>query len=74
MNQKEHLTISGLHKILSLRARGGRGLWGLSPPRPLPSLNLGLSPALKTVFPDIIPAIRPKRSDEILLNSILDPN
>lgn len=37
-------------------------------------MNLGLSLVLKTAFPDIIPAIRPKRSDEILLNSIIDPN
>jgi hypothetical protein len=58
MDQKEHLTLSGLHKIISLRA----------------SMNLGLSPILKTAFPDIIPAIRPKRSDEFLLNSTLDPN
>lgn len=58
INKKEHLTISGLHKIISLKA----------------SMNLGLSAYLKTAFPDIIPAIRPKRSDEILLNSNIDPN
>nr|QVV23912.1 hypothetical protein [Trichoderma cornu-damae] len=58
MNQKEHLTLSGLQKIIALRA----------------SMNFGLSSELKTAFPDIIPAIRPKRSDEILLNSTLDPN
>ena len=58
INQKEHLTLSGLHKIVSLRA----------------SLNAGLSTLLKTAFPDVIPAIRPQRSDEILLNSKINPN
>uniref|UniRef100_UPI0030DF66BF hypothetical protein n=1 Tax=Dematophora necatrix TaxID=2751867 RepID=UPI0030DF66BF len=68
INQKEHLTLSGLHKIVSLRA----------------SLNAGLSSLLKTAFPpsgiffnkkiDVIPAIRPSRSDVILLNSKIDPN
>lgn len=57
VNQKEHLTISGLHKIISLKA----------------SMNLGLSKFLKTAFPDITPAIRPKRTDEELLNSNIDP-
>jgi hypothetical protein len=57
VNQKEHLTISGLHKIISLKA----------------SMNLGLSKLLKTAFPDITPAIRPKRTDEELLNSNIDP-
>ncbi len=64
INQKEHLTLSGLHKIVSLRA----------------SLNAGLSPLLKTAFPDVIPAIRPLRSvaggSEILLKlrTKIDPN
>lgn len=58
INQKEHLTLSGLHEIISLKA----------------SMNLGLSTFLKTAFPDITPAIRPKRSDEELLNSNIDPN
>jgi hypothetical protein len=58
INQKEHLTLSGLHEIISLKA----------------SMNLGLSTLLKTAFPDITPAIRPKRSDEELLNSNIDPN
>jgi hypothetical protein len=58
VNQKEHLTITGLHKIISLKA----------------SMNLGLPESLKTAFPDITPAIRPKRSDEDLLNSNIDPN
>lgn len=58
MNQKEHLTILGLHKIISLKA----------------SMNLGLPDSLKTAFSEITPAIRPKRSDEELLNSIIDPH
>jgi hypothetical protein len=58
MNQKEHLTLFGLHKVISLRA----------------SMNLGLSVSLVTAFPDVIPAIRPKRSDDILLNSKIDPD
>lgn len=57
VNQKEHLTISGLHKIISLKA----------------SMNLGLPESLKTAFPDITPAVRPIRSDEELLNSNIDP-
>ncbi len=57
VNQKEHLTISGLHKIISLKA----------------SMNLGLPKLLNTAFPYIIPAIRPKRSDDELLNSKIDP-
>lgn len=42
MQRKEHLTQKGLLSILNLRA----------------SLNLGLSPALKTAFPNIIPVTR----------------
>lgn len=62
VNKKEHLTITGLHKIISLKA----------------SMNLGLPKPLKTAFPaaaaaDITPAIRPKRFDEDLLNSNIDP-
>jgi len=57
INKKEHLTLSGLHEIISLKA----------------SINLGLSTFLKTTFPDIIPIIKPKRSDEELLNSNIDP-
>lgn len=57
INQKEHLTISGLHEIISLKA----------------SMNRGLPTSLKTVFPYITPAIKPKRSDEGLLNSNIDP-
>ena len=55
--KKKHLTLSGLHEIISLKA----------------SMNLGLSTLLKDAFPDITPAIRPKRSDDELLNSIVDP-
>jgi len=57
MNKKEHLTFSGLQKIISLKA----------------SINLGLPTILKIAFPDITPAIRPKRTEEELLNSKLDP-
>lgn len=57
MKKKEHLTLSGLHEIISLKA----------------SMNLGLSTTLKTAFPEIIPALRPKRKDEELLNSKIDP-
>lgn len=44
MQRKEHITQEGLLTILSLRA----------------CLNLGLSEALKTAFPNIIPVLRPK--------------
>jgi len=57
INQKEHLSLSGFHKIISLRA----------------SMNNGLSRTIKTAFPENTPAIRPKRSDEDLLNSNIDP-
>lgn len=60
MNKKEHLTISGLHQIVSIKASMN---------------NLRLSPLLKTAFPNIIPAIRPERSNivEHLLKSKIDP-
>nr|YP_009741025.1 LAGLIDADG endonuclease [Fusarium pseudograminearum]YP_010390907.1 LAGLIDADG endonuclease [Fusarium louisianense]YP_010391118.1 LAGLIDADG endonuclease [Fusarium ussurianum]YP_010391175.1 LAGLIDADG endonuclease [Fusarium vorosii]AYN73101.1 LAGLIDADG endonuclease [Fusarium graminearum]QID42285.1 LAGLIDADG endonuclease [Fusarium culmorum]UPX01858.1 LAGLIDADG endonuclease [Fusarium gerlachii]DAC73461.1 TPA_asm: LAGLIDADG endonuclease [Fusarium graminearum CS3005]QID41609.1 LAGLIDADG endonucle len=57
IHKKEHLTITGWHKIISLRA----------------SMNKGLSTFMKTTFPDIIPATRPSRSDEELINSKIDP-
>lgn len=57
VKQKKHLTLSGLHEIISLKA----------------SMNLGLSTSLKNAFPEITPAIRPKRSDDELLKSIMDP-
>ena len=40
---KQHLTLSGLHKIVGLKA----------------SMNLGLSDHLKTAFPNVIPKVRP---------------
>jgi len=43
INNKEHLTLEGLHKILALKG----------------SLNLGLSEELKKNFPDIIKIERP---------------
>ena len=36
-------------------------------------MNLGLPALLKTAFPYITPAIRPKRFDQYILNSKLDP-
>ena len=57
INQKEHLTFSGLHKIISLKA----------------SMNLGLPTELKSAFPYIAPVIRPKRSDEESLKSKINP-
>lgn len=43
VSRKEHLTLSGLHKIVAIKA----------------SLNNGLSPELKAAFPNIIPVPRP---------------
>ena len=43
MERREHLTLEGLHKIISIRA----------------SMNNGLSPKLKLAFPDIVPVVRP---------------
>ena len=57
ISQKKHLTLSGLDEIISLKA----------------SMNLGLSALLKTAFPYNIPVIRPKRTDEVLLNSNINP-
>jgi len=39
MNRKEHLTIEGLHEIVTIKA----------------SINLGLSVELKAAFPGIVP-------------------
>lgn len=58
VNKKEHFTLSGLHEIISIKA----------------SMNLGLSADMKTYFPNITPVIRPKRTDEELLNSNIDPH
>jgi hypothetical protein len=60
MNKKGHLALLGLQKIISLKA----------------SMNLGLPALLKTAFPYITPAIRPKRSlrsIQEILNSKFDP-
>ena len=47
---KEHLTIEGLHKIVAIKA----------------SMNLGLSEKLKTAFSSVIPVVRPLiKNDEI---------
>ena len=43
MNQKEHLTIEGVRKIVAIRV----------------SMNLGLSDELRVAFPDIKPVPRP---------------
>ena len=43
INSKEHSTIEGIHKIVSIRG----------------SLNWGLTPTLAEAFPDIIPVVRP---------------
>ena len=42
VNTKEHLTMKGLQKIVSLKA----------------SINLGLNDELKAAFPDTVPAVR----------------
>ena len=43
VNSKQHLTIKGLHQILSLKH----------------SINRGISPELKAAFPEIVPTERP---------------
>jgi len=40
---KQHLTLSGLHKIVAIKA----------------SMNLGLSESLQAAFPDVLPMSRP---------------
>jgi hypothetical protein len=50
MNQKEHLHMEGLRKIVSLRA----------------SINLGFSEVLRESFPDITPVPRPVVSDQVI--------
>jgi len=52
MNCKEHLTIEGLHKILSIKA----------------SINLGLSDELKAAFPDIVAIKKPLVQDQKILD------
>lgn len=51
---KEHLTEKGFHKILAIRA----------------SINKGLPPALKEIFPNITPSVRPS----VLDSKVTDPN
>lgn len=59
IEQKEHLTLYGLHEIISIKA----------------AMNFGrLSEHLKYSFPDIIPANRPIRLDTEFLNLNLDPH
>lgn len=52
MNNKEHVTLEGLNKIISLRA----------------SLNLGLSENLKDKFPEIKAVVRPLILDKEVPN------
>jgi hypothetical protein len=52
MENKEHLTLEGLNKVLALKA----------------SLNLGLSADLNTSFPDISPVLRPLILDKEIPN------
>jgi len=50
VERKEHLTVEGLKKIISIRA----------------VLNKGLSENIKAAFPDVLPSIRPKAPDMII--------
>lgn len=43
INAKEHLTMEGLHKIVSIKA----------------SINRGLNDELKVAFPNTIPTLKP---------------
>ena len=52
MNNKEHLTLDGLQKILFIKG----------------SLNLGLSDEIKTNFPNISPIERPLIVDQKILD------
>jgi len=47
---KEHLTVKGLTKIVSIKA----------------SMNKGLSKKLVTEFPDITPVLRPQVTDQVI--------
>ena len=53
IQRKEHRTLEGLHKILSIKA----------------VMNLGLSDSLKEAFPNIIPMKRPKIENQIISDS-----
>lgn len=50
LEQKEHLTLAGLEKIVSIKA----------------SINLGLSDSLKAAFPNINPVSRPVTDEQRL--------
>lgn len=50
---KQHLTLSGLQKIVAIKS----------------SMNLGLSESLKTAFPNVSPTIRPLVNNSSKLNS-----
>ena len=52
--RKEHLTLNGIRKLVSIKA----------------SINLGLSSALESAFPNIIPVERPLVVEKI----VPDPN
>jgi len=49
---KQHLTLSGLHKIVAIKA----------------SMNLGLSESLQAAFPDVIPRIRPLANNPSIID------
>ena len=52
IQQKEHLTIEGIHKLIAIKA----------------SMNLGLSKELKAAFPDTIPVLRPLVENQSILD------
>lgn len=52
MEGKEHLTMEGLQKIVSIKA----------------VLNKGLPENLKAAFPETVPTIRPKVTSQIILD------
>ena len=52
MNNKEHISVEGLRKIVSIKA----------------SINLKLSSNLMNAFPGILPAIIPKTEERKILN------
>jgi hypothetical protein len=61
MQRREHLTIEGLNKILSIKALAGLPREGVAPPGQA-VFNNGLSDSLKVAFPGIVPVIRPQVS------------
>ena len=54
IKNKEHLTLEGFNKIISIRA----------------SMNKGLTETLKTMFPDIIPVVRPIVDLQVIKNPL----